>query len=126
MRVTPVPPGAAFRLPRHRQHEPCFAPVRLPSDGGVGRLFPSRPAAGTKLHMPRKKSSLWLRHLELFSIATGARPKKRAGKPRPAAQKAAKKVDMNLYTTDTWSKRYFDPNDLHFVERELFGTEPKK
>lgn len=42
--------------------------------------------------MPRKKSSLWLRHLELFSIATGARPKKRAGKPRPATQKAAKKV----------------------------------
>ncbi|MCA7966756.1 alpha/beta fold hydrolase [Burkholderia cenocepacia] len=42
--------------------------------------------------MPRKKSSLWLRHLELFSIATGARPKKRAGKPRPAAQKTAAKA----------------------------------
>ncbi|MDN7702431.1 PHB depolymerase family esterase [Burkholderia semiarida] len=42
--------------------------------------------------MPRKKSSIWLRHLELFSAAAGARPKKRAGKPRPAAKKAARKV----------------------------------
>lgn len=40
----------------------------------------------------QEKSSLWLRHLELFSIATGARPKKRAGKPRPAAQKTAAKA----------------------------------
>ncbi|CAG2366096.1 extracellular catalytic domain type 1 short-chain-length polyhydroxyalkanoate depolymerase [Burkholderia sola] len=42
--------------------------------------------------MPRKKSSLWLRHLELFSAAAGARPKKRAGKARPAAQKTATRL----------------------------------
>lgn len=42
--------------------------------------------------MPRKRSSLWLRPLELLSIATGARPKKVAGRTRPAAKKAAPKV----------------------------------
>jgi hypothetical protein len=26
-----------------------------------------------------------------------------------------------LYTNDLWAQRYFDPNDLHSVERELFG-----
>ena len=25
------------------------------------------------------------------------------------------------YTDDAWSLRYFDPNDLHFKEREVFG-----
>ncbi|CAB3755997.1 esterase [Burkholderia puraquae] len=40
--------------------------------------------------MPRKKTSLWLRHLELLSVATGARPKKRASKPPPAAKRAIK------------------------------------
>ncbi|MCA8425129.1 PHB depolymerase family esterase [Burkholderia seminalis] len=42
--------------------------------------------------MPRKRSSLWLRPLELLSIATGARPRKVAGRPRPAAKKAAPQV----------------------------------
>lgn len=28
---------------------------------------------------------------------------------------------MFLYTDDAWSLRYFDLNDLHFKERELFG-----
>ncbi|WP_322081204.1 PHB depolymerase family esterase [Burkholderia sp. BCC1972] len=41
--------------------------------------------------MPRKKkSSIWLRPLELFSVATGARPKKPATQPRPAAKRASK------------------------------------
>ncbi|MEK2606748.1 alpha/beta fold hydrolase [Burkholderia arboris] len=40
--------------------------------------------------MPRKKSSIWLRHLALFSIATGARPKKPAARQRPAAKRASK------------------------------------
>ncbi|KAG8152656.1 extracellular catalytic domain type 1 short-chain-length polyhydroxyalkanoate depolymerase [Burkholderia catarinensis] len=40
--------------------------------------------------MPRKKSSIWLRHLELFSVATGARPKKRAARPGPATKRTTK------------------------------------
>lgn len=26
-----------------------------------------------------------------------------------------------LYANDAWAQRYFDPNDLHSVERILFG-----
>jgi PLD-like domain len=35
--------------------------------------------------------------------------------------KAATKAGMFLYTNDAWSLRYFDPNDLHSLERKLFG-----
>jgi hypothetical protein len=28
---------------------------------------------------------------------------------------------MFLYTDDAWALRYFDQNDLHFLEREVFG-----
>lgn len=36
-------------------------------------------------------------------------------------EKAARQAAMFLYTNDTWSLRYFDPNDLHSLERKLFG-----
>jgi hypothetical protein len=36
-------------------------------------------------------------------------------------QKAAVQAGMFLYTDDAWSKAYFNPNDLHNVERVLFG-----
>jgi hypothetical protein len=36
-------------------------------------------------------------------------------------QDAAVAHGMFLYVDDAWSLRYFDPNDLHFKEREVFG-----
>ena len=36
-------------------------------------------------------------------------------------QQAAVAHGMFLYTDDAWSLRYFDRNDLHFKEREVFG-----
>jgi hypothetical protein len=36
-------------------------------------------------------------------------------------QQAAVEHAMFLYTDDAWSLRYFDQNDLHFLEREVFG-----
>jgi hypothetical protein len=36
-------------------------------------------------------------------------------------QVAAASTGMFLRTTDAWSLAYFDNNDLHFKERELFG-----
>jgi hypothetical protein len=36
-------------------------------------------------------------------------------------QQAAVANAMFLYTDDAWSLRYFDQNDLHFLEREVFG-----
>jgi hypothetical protein len=34
---------------------------------------------------------------------------------------AAAQVGMTLATNDQWSRAYWDENDLHFEERELFG-----
>ena len=36
-------------------------------------------------------------------------------------QQAAVAKGMFLYTDDAWSLRYFDQNDLHCKEREVFG-----
>ena len=36
-------------------------------------------------------------------------------------QQAAVAQKMFLYTDDAWAQRYFDQNDLHFLEREVFG-----
>ncbi|HXT11878.1 MAG TPA: hypothetical protein VN873_09990 [Candidatus Angelobacter sp.] len=35
--------------------------------------------------------------------------------------RAAVQTGMFLFTDDKWSLAYFDPNDLHCQERELFG-----
>ncbi|NIE60881.1 MULTISPECIES: alpha/beta fold hydrolase [unclassified Burkholderia] len=51
--------------------------------------------------MPRKKTSLWLRHLELLSVAAGTRPTKRTSKPRPAAKRAVKPVARPTVTVRT-------------------------
>jgi hypothetical protein len=34
---------------------------------------------------------------------------------------AAVAHEMFLYENDAWAQRYFDQNDLHFLEREVFG-----
>ena len=34
---------------------------------------------------------------------------------------AAQQAGMTLATNDKWSQAYWDPNDLHSKERELFG-----
>jgi hypothetical protein len=36
-------------------------------------------------------------------------------------EQAAVAHGMFLFTDDSWSRRYFDQNDLHFKEREVFG-----
>ena len=36
-------------------------------------------------------------------------------------QAAAVQAGIFLQTNDAWSEVYFDPSDLHFLERELFG-----
>jgi hypothetical protein len=36
-------------------------------------------------------------------------------------EQAAVAHGMFLYTDDAWAQRYFDENDLHFLEREVFG-----
>jgi hypothetical protein len=54
-------------------------------------------------------------------------PAKARGKKVPVTnqaqdkQQAAAAHHMFLYTDDAWSLQYFDQNDLHFKEREVFG-----
>ena len=36
-------------------------------------------------------------------------------------EQAAVAQAMFLYTDDAWAQRYFAQNDLHFLEREVFG-----
>lgn len=36
-------------------------------------------------------------------------------------EQAAVAHAMFLYTDDAWALRYYDENDLHFLEREVFG-----
>lgn len=42
------------------------------------------------------------------------------GQPQSKAQ-AAPAAGVFLHTDDAWSLAYFDPNDLHNLERKLFG-----
>lgn len=36
-------------------------------------------------------------------------------------EQAAVAQKMFLYTDDAWAQHYFNQNDLHFLEREVFG-----
>jgi hypothetical protein len=36
-------------------------------------------------------------------------------------QQAAVQAEMFLYTDDAWSNAYFNEDDLHCMERKLFG-----
>lgn len=36
-------------------------------------------------------------------------------------QQAAVSAGVFLYADDAWSQAYFDKNDLHYIERVLFG-----
>jgi hypothetical protein len=48
-------------------------------------------------------------------------PKPLVGKQPRSKQEAAQSSGMFLFTNDAWAARYFDPKDLHSLERELFG-----
>lgn len=49
------------------------------------------------------------------------RPTPLVGKQPQSNQLAADQSGMYLHTDDAWSLAYFDQNDLHHRERELFG-----
>ena len=54
-------------------------------------------------------------------IAKGNGNKGLINKQPQVKQQAAVANAMFLYTDDAWSLQYFDQNDLHFKEREVFG-----
>ena len=53
--------------------------------------------------------------------AKGAGGRKKVMQIPQSLEKAATQAGMFLYTNDAWSLRYFDANDLHSLERKLFG-----
>jgi hypothetical protein len=54
-------------------------------------------------------------------LAAKGSGKKVVDKQPQVKQQAALANGMFLYTDDAWSLRYFNQNDLHFKEREVFG-----
>jgi phosphatidylserine/phosphatidylglycerophosphate/cardiolipin synthase-like enzyme len=56
----------------------------------------------------------------LDRAATGAKGK-RGAKPAASQQHAAVAAGWFLGTDDKWAAKFFDSNDLHAVDRELFG-----
>jgi hypothetical protein len=55
------------------------------------------------------------------TTASSAPAKAPVTKQPQSKQAAAKTAGMFLKTDDSWAAAYFDPNDLHFLDRQLFG-----
>jgi hypothetical protein len=59
----------------------------------------------------------------LDSTAKGPKAKQKAPKAKKQTSKQQAAVDAGwfLSTNDGWAAKFFDPNDLHSVDRELFA-----
>ena len=69
----------------------------------------------------QKKSSGTQASASGTTAAAPASNRKVVIKQPQVKQQAAVAHGMFLFTNDAWSLRYFDPNDLHCKEREVFG-----
>jgi hypothetical protein len=47
--------------------------------------------------------------------------KAKTGRPAASQHQAAMNAGWFLSTNDQWAAKYFSPNDLHSVDRQLFG-----
>ena len=57
--------------------------------------------------------------LDRFAQPKG--PKKGPTPPPAQPQQAAQSNDWFLSTTDRWTRKFYDPNDLHCMDRQLFA-----
>lgn len=73
----------------------------------------------TKKKTARKKKSAPAQE-RAKKKTSAAQPEDVQAQPQ-SKQQAAKQAGVFLHTDDKWSLAYFDSNDLHCVERELFG-----
>jgi hypothetical protein len=60
-------------------------------------------------------------HFDFLDKARSPSKKSKPKVPPASRQQAAEAAEWFLSTTDKWAAKYFDPNDLHFLDRELFG-----
>jgi hypothetical protein len=75
-----------------------------------------KESTATRMKAPAKKSDA-----AQSNTPSSARKKPLVGKQPRSKQQAAVQAGMFLYTDDTWAIAYFDEDDLHCLERELFG-----
>lgn len=54
-------------------------------------------------------------------VQSGARGLVLASRYHKAARCAAAEAEWFLSTTDSWTRKYYDPKDLYCADRELFG-----
>ena len=60
-------------------------------------------------------------HFDFLDRSSGPSKKAKAKAPIASKQKAAVDAQWFLSTDGKWATKYFDPKDLHFVDRKLFG-----
>jgi hypothetical protein len=64
-------------------------------------------------------------HFQFLNRASGGSAAKRSSRtspPDPSRTRAAEAAGWFLSTSDRWAAKYFDPDDLHHVDRRLFGS----
>jgi hypothetical protein len=93
------------------------------SDGTTARkVLPMKKSTTAKKAVPKKKPAA----AKPAARAPRKTPSATGKQPLVAKQPSSKQQDavehgIFLHTDDSWSTPYFDANDLHFLERELFG-----
>ena len=99
----------------------------------AAKKTPKKASKKTSKKTSKKKSKKPSAKKSSTRKAPKSKKPKPAGAPTPTAnkglinkqpqvqQQAAVAHAMFLYTDDAWSLQYYDPNDLHCREREVFG-----
>jgi PLD-like domain len=85
--------------------------------------------ATAALRAPKKSAKKTVKKMAKKAANKSAAPGTAAGqvvkgklvKQPQSLSDAATASGMYLYTDDAWSQRYFNPGDLHYLDRELFG-----
>jgi hypothetical protein len=69
----------------------------------------------------KKAAKKAVKKVAIPATAPGAVTNGKVVKQPQSLSDAATAAGMYLYTDDAWSQRYFNPGDLHCLDRELFG-----
>ena len=75
--------------------------------------------ASKKPKAPKAAKAAKAAKAKTTAAATGAKPK--VIKQPQSKPLAAVQAHLYLHTDDAWSLAYFDPNDMHHMERTLFA-----
>ena len=87
----------------------------------AAKKSPAKKVAAKKAPVKRATATTASKTPAKQVVATAAGGRKVVTQIPQSMEKAATQAGIFLYTDDAWSLRYFDPNDLHSLERKLFG-----